>query len=356
MATFSILRRAVALCVWDIRTEIPRLHERAPQADGVLVIDETDKISLVLEPRKEDTEYRIVIGDVALSDLVETESESRGFRVGHQLIWSEQAYFESARGLTQLRVDQQPSDSVREQWQPLFTAEVCVLPSKLSEVQYSRMADALQRLSRDLLVDLYGKSRRTHDLRYSKEGGVIRSHDDELHLIEKVLRQLAPLLHTISLRPASRVITYSIRRPYWGETRLSPSAVLWLARRGESPRSSPRPLSVLMSHKMESFDVPEHRVTRAFLSILGRRAAYCHRVAIGHTRSIQEQRKFRDIATKPGPTLYESEDIPKLRRLANAARRANQARRMAAKRSGSSWSVASIRWAMLSVSVSEVKT
>ena len=107
-----------------------------------------------------------------------------------------------ARGYTRILLERQPQDAIPERWTPVIAVDIYVLPSKLGEDRYESMADDLERISRSLVVDLYGKSRQTHDLRLAKEGKVLRSQDQELESIESVLDRLGPLLRSIAQRPA----------------------------------------------------------------------------------------------------------------------------------------------------------
>lgn len=325
MVSFVIQRGAVALCAWDVGTGKASLHARAIQTNGLLVIDESEKVSFVLIGPSEEDEYRVSIGDYPLSLLMPSLEDSGGAWLGDRIMWRQLSHFESARGRTRILVERQPHDSSPEQWTPLFSTEIGVIPSKLGEARYERMADEMQKVSRDLLVDLYGKSQRTHDLRLSREGSAVHSHDEELFAIESVVKRLGPLLRSVNQRPASRVATVSVRRHYWGQTPLTPASISWMSKCGKSPRHSERPLSVLTSKKVESFDIPEHRAIRAFLVLLSQRASYCLNVAKVHARAIQSDRYLRDIRFGNGPTLYESFDVPRIRRLELAATRAMKA-------------------------------
>jgi hypothetical protein len=288
----------------------------------MLVVNESDVLSFVIYNPSEANEYQVTIGDIPVADMVPTPEDSGGIALGDRIVWRELCYFESARGHTRILVEHQPRHGVPEKWANLISIGVYVLPSKLGEDRYEYMTDEMETISRGLLVDLYGKSRQTHDLRLSKEGANVHSHDQELHSIETVLTRLDPLLRSIGQRPACRVQAMSVIRHYWGEMRLAPSSISWMARRGEATGKQNRPLSVLTPVKIESFDIPEHRIVRAFLKILVRRAKYCLQVANGHIEAIQSERHLRHIKLSTGPTLFESVDLPRIKRLESAALRA----------------------------------
>jgi hypothetical protein len=325
MPVFSIQHGATPLCRLDVGSGTLTFHKERDHPDEVLVVEESEKVNFVLAPQTEGMEYRIFIGDVPLSDLLPAPDDASGAEMAGQLIWRRWPYFESARGHTRLLLEAQPEGSPNDRWQRVLALDVFVLPTKLGEDRYDRMAQDLQDLSRSLLVDLYGKSRQTHDVRYAKEGRAHTSREQELASINDVLGRLSVLLAAIGARPASRVIAESSLKQFWGSERLSPSAVTAMCRTGLSPRRAHRPLSVRGQRKVESFDISEHRVTRAFLEILKRRAHYCANVALEHMRAIDSERYLRHIRCGDQPTLYEKVDLPKIRRLRGAVTNAERA-------------------------------
>ena len=324
MSSFAIQRGAGVICTWDVDTGHATCHERATQQNGMLVIEESSKLAFVHYGPVEDHEYRVTIGDVPLSEIAPAMDDAGCFRLDDRIVWREWNYFESARGLTRLLLERKEQDADANRWTPVLAAEVYVLPSKLGEVRYDCMVQDLMNISRSLIIDLYGKSRHTHDLLLAKEGGAFRSGDQELQSIESVLDRFGPLLQSISLRPASMVSSRRVQKKYWGGAPLTPAAVAWLSRRGHTTVASELPITVLTSQKSESFNITEHRVIRAFLDILGKRAEYCHKVARGHIRAIQSERHLRHIRIDNRQTLYEMLDLPKIKRLELAVVRAER--------------------------------
>lgn len=325
MPTFAIQRGPTVLCSLDLDTGAVTFHEHTAHPDKILVLDESEKVTFVLDPTLEGMEHRISIGDVPLSDLVSTAEDAGGKDWAGRLIWPSAPYFESARGHTGLLLEAQPEGSLADAWKIVLTLDVFVLPSKLGEEHYDCMANDLQEVSRSLLVDLYGKSRQTHDVRYSKEGRAHTSREQELASISDALGRLSELLAAIGKRPASRVVTEPCPQKYWGGERLSPSAITAMCRSGISPQRADRPVLIRGQRRVESFDIPEHRVTRAFLEILVRRARYCAEAAREHIRAITSERHHRHIRRGTGPSLYEKMDLPKIRRLEGAMVKADRA-------------------------------
>jgi len=324
MPTFAIQRGPTVLCSFDLDTKALTFHKHVAHPDGMLVLDESEKVTFVLEPTPESIEYRMSIGDVPLSDIVSAD-DAGGSDMAGRLIWRGLPYFESARGQTPLILESQQEGSMPESWKILLTLDVFVIPSKFGEERYDRMTNDLQEVSRSLLVDLYGKSRLTLDLRYAKEGRVHTSYEQELASINNALGHVSELLLAIALRPASRVTREARLQKYWGGERLSPSAITSMCRNGIPPQKVARPVVIQGQRRVESFDIPEHRVTRAFLDILVRRARYCAEAAREHILAIASERHLRHIRRGSEQSLYEKMDVPKIRRLETAQEKANRA-------------------------------
>jgi hypothetical protein len=325
MSKFSIQRGATALCTWDLENGDASFHPGASQLDGVLVVEETDKLAFVLTPAVPGVEHRIFIGDVPLSDVLPTPEDASGVALGGQLFWREMPYFESAQGWTKILLEAQAANLATDFWDPVIGIKVFVLPSKLGEERYHRMADDLKELSRSLLVDLYGKSQQTHDVRFSREAKAYHSWDQELASIEAVLDKLGPLLQAIQRRPASSIRTVPCQQRYWGRERLAPDAINAMSRRGASLQANERPILIPGRRKIESFDIAEHRVTRKFLEILVGRSQYCAKVAHTHITAITSERHLRHIRFGSKATLFESVDLPRIRWLQEAIEKADRA-------------------------------
>jgi hypothetical protein len=256
--------------------------------------------------------------------MVPVPDDAGGVILDDRIVWRALPYFESARGHTKVSLEERSTEGGSDEWGLVIAKDVYVLPSKIGEDRYHDMAIALEQISRSLLADLYGKSTKTHDLRLAKEGRVLHSREEELQAIASVLDRLGPVLRSIAQRPASRMEATMTRKEYWGGTRLAPTSLAWLCRRGQSISTAERPVLVMALQKSESFDVPEHRVIKAFLELLIRRALHCSHVAMSHITALQSERHLRHIKLGSGPTIYESVDVPRIRRLQEAATRAEQ--------------------------------
>lgn len=315
MSTFSIQHGATPLCAWNLETGQATTHSRVVQRDGVLVLSEDKRVGFLLEPVVESWEHRLFIGDVSLNDIVPTSDDASGILVGERLFWRDFAYFDSARGETLLVLESRHQTAADDAWATLLTARIYVVPSKLGEDRYLAMSADMNRLSHSLLSDLYGKSRRSVDIKHSKGSQTYLSHEAELQSIESTLNRLDSLLQSIARRPASRVEVRTRSTMYWGSQRLDHTATAILARRGIDLRNEPRPIQVTERFRAETFDVSEHRIIQAFLLLLRQRIEYCAVAATSHARAIASERHLRDIRLGEGATIYESVDVPRLARL-----------------------------------------
>ena len=325
---FAVQHGPTPLCTWDLPTGIATFTAHAMRQDGRLVMRELDKCGFVLRPSEDGQEYRILIGDIPVADLMPDPAHAGGAAMLGQLVWPDISYFESGRGDTKVILESREEVSDLEAWKPLLQFSVYVVPSKISEESYQRMVDDLSDLSRSLVVDLYGKSNRTCDVRLAKQARSYHSREEELDSIVTVVDRLGVLLHGIQQSPASRAHREVVRANYWGSERLGPRAVAVLSCQGISAKSTIRPIPVVQTRLVESFDVVEHRTLKAFLNILKRRAGFCASAAGDHIRAISAERPLRNIRFDEGPTLYESVDIPKIRRLTDAICKANRAARL----------------------------
>ncbi len=322
MSRFIIQHGAIPLAAWDLKSAHPEFFRLAIHRDGKLIVGELDRFDLVIAPVEDALEYRVFIGDAPIAELVPNPSDVGGVIFDGKLFWRAHSYFESARSDTIVRLESREQDT--EEWTKRIEVTVFVLPTKLGEEAYQEMANSLQRVSRSLLIDLYGKSRRTYDLRFAKEHRSFQSKEEELESVEAALSQLGVLLPDIERRPASRIARSAHRSNYWGQQNLRPRDCKRLARRCISLEQR-QPVRILREHMTESFDVAEHRILKAFLRILQKRAEICAKAASEHCRLIEGERHLRDIDFGEGPSIYEAVDLPRIRRLNDAGRRAARA-------------------------------
>ncbi len=329
MTAFAVQRGAHVVCSWDLDSGRATVSDRYRTKDGLVIVDELDRLGFVFSPAEDGVAYRITIGDVPIIDLLSSQEDADGASMGGNVFWKEIAYFESARGVTTVTLESRVEADTEGAWRVRMQGQLYVMPSKLGEDRYLAMASDLEALSRGLLVDLYGKSNQTSDIRLAAEGAVYRLPAEELAAIERLLESLTPTLIDIGRRPASRICSELRLEPYWGTERLSATSLADLSRRGVSLVHGQRPARIRRESRRETFDVPEHRVIRAVLEHIAGRARHCQEIARNHAKAIESERGFRDLQLGPGPSLYEVVDLPRLRRLGESGARARRAESLA---------------------------
>ena len=250
MTEFSIQRGATKICSWHLEQGTVHTHDDAAIDGSTVAIGENDKLDFVLRPEDPELEYRIRIGDVPIEDLLGDPEKAEGMSVASSRYWPKFHYIESGRGKTTIRVESRTPHTRDAQWARVIDAPVVVVPSKLGEESYLYMAAELQSLSRSLIVDLYGKSLKTFDLRFSEESGAFHSREEELDAITNALARMHPLLVQIARRPSVHIRSQVGTRRYWGSERLDAAASTRLCRQGHY--RSRRPISVTSNQRVES--------------------------------------------------------------------------------------------------------
>jgi len=324
MSLFRIQHGPTPLYTWNLEDATVSAHETVVLREGIMVIEENHRVGFSFSDHDPDLEYRLSIGDIPVADLMSFDGDPGGAVFGNMLLWQDDHYFDSGRGRTTVRLDSRPREDDSANWSLVFHGDLYVHPTKLGDARYEIMSEEMRTLSQELLHDLYGKSKRSYEIRLSEVEVVVRSSEQELGSIESVLLSLEKILTEIAKRPISRVERKRVRRMYYGAQRLDRQALNLLQRQGRDPRSSSLPLSVSSPILAESYDLPEHRFLRAFLELLVRRARYCKEIAASHIGSIESERVYRDINFGGRPSLFETQDLPRIRRLEKALVRADR--------------------------------
>jgi len=261
-------------------------------------------------------EYRVLVGDE------DPTSESGGMRYGTSDIWQEHCYFESSRGLVSVYLLSRTRNT-DDPWRERAALVLNVVPEKLGEARYLAMFEELRGLSVGLVFDLVSKTHRA--VRGVGIRGVsTRPPHIELMVLEDMWERLSLVLLRMTLQPVLSLKSQAGRRTLWGGERLDPTTLTRLAADGVDPRDArhPRPLKVVERRLSETSDTFEHRVIRGFLEYLSQRVGECQLSATEHIKAIEDDRPHRDVRLVPGPTIYETFDLPRVRRLEDACERA----------------------------------
>ena len=244
-------------------------------------------------------EYKVLVGDDVLRLETREFSNSLEFERG--------VYFESASGSTELSVVhvKDGKDEI------VFKASLYVVPSKIGWANYKGMVADLQSVCRALVTDLTGKS--TSGASIAPK--VWRTLEEELVAVSGACRRLKPILAEIERAPKS-VMVIRERIVHAGRAR-SRRAVAAMMKRGIDPTSEGSESRLCdVGRLAESRDIPEHRLLKAFLKLLRARLANCRAGLDADVKRLEAERKYRSRTSVAGErSLYETEDLPRIRRL-----------------------------------------
>lgn len=305
-----------------------QLNQAPAGGDSAVVVDELAYCGFEIRNAEPGTEYAIAVGDIQIDvggspdDLIE---EGLGERSGTTVRWPDATHWESARGDVWLALRSRPRLSDNG-WRLRASARCYVIPTKLGEIRYQGMLQDLARLAGGLLFDLVSKSWRRLGLGELRLGLVGRSSHLELAILERIWGEVVPALRELEVSAVRALRRHREVRPCWGDRRLTPRTMTDFARLGVDPRRGgvQWPLMALEERLEEHTDTVEHRAIAGFLQLLLLRARWCRQTALEQARVIERDRRFRDQRVREGPTLYELEDVPRLRRLRQAADRAQR--------------------------------
>lgn len=318
MTALILFESNTPVASWNLETGAVSHLSRKHEADGLLIIDETARVSFELRQADADTDYEIRIGELSLGDL-SANGSAAGKRMTGNHYWPEEMFFESARSMTEIRLFHRRTEDA--EMTPLQTFSIHVRPSKIGENNYLAMSDDLEKLSKSLLSDLFGKNRRTFDMKISKEIRNIHSKEEELAAIKAICPRLERLLEDISRHPSIAVERVQRTITWRGQGRLSALGLNSLCRRGSSRPSPANGVSVREWRRTESFDIPEHRFIRAFVLVMKKRTMECGEAARRHIIAIKADRPWRDSNQSEQPhrkSLYAQQDLPMISRLETA--------------------------------------
>ena len=274
------------------------------------VVSEEGKYGLVVHDADPDASYAIVVGEERIG------AECRAFSSCCEL--AKGAYFESAFAKTVFSVLRQAGDE--SAGEKVAECELYVLPSKIGHGNYQRMVGDLQKVCRSLINDLIGKSRHGQDWDGAFQPVLFRSMEEELTAIRRTWVDLAPLIEEISMAPATRTVIKHTMASV-GRNR-SYRGMAAMMKKGMDPRSASPGRKCPTFRMKESVDVPEHRLIKGFMSFLLMRLRKCHDGVNGDIEDIESDKRYRSKPPAPEAiSLYELEDVPKLRKLRRYARR-----------------------------------
>jgi len=238
-----------------------------------------------------------------------------------------------------VRLASRPAGS-GQAWAPRVLLPVYVLATKLSEERYNVMVEQLRALDAGLVFDLYSKMFRSLQLAESAGTVLSRSSLVEFRLPDRLWASLAPALQEVAADPVTQISVSCGVRPSWGGERLGQRTVARLAAEGLDPRrpGAPRPFPAYGERFTETPQTLEHRILLGLLRFLEQRAADCARGMRDHVAGIEADRALRQRGPAGAKSLYETEDLPRLKRLkASLAQAARLRQRLRAAQGAGPW-------------------
>jgi hypothetical protein len=317
MSNFTLYLGQTAIVSWNLESGGQSLLSLEHCRNDLAVLNETDPLSFELSAPMEGVQYTIQIGEMWISEFLPDGVNPDGMRLRGLHVWPEHVYLESARGLTPIRVFSRSRDGAG--FSLRVEGSVFVLPSKLGEDAYEAMSSDLARLSKSLLSDLHGKSRRTYELRHARNLRHLHSKEEELQAIRKICPKIERTLISVSRNPSFTVEREQRTLRFNGQRPISVRALTRWASRAPQTRGLADGVRTVDWVKAESFDIPEHRFVKAFLLLLQSRARACASAARRHIEAIEKDRPFRDVSlSKERASLYQTQDLPMISRLESA--------------------------------------
>jgi len=263
---------------------------------------EGHKYTLTVAGADPSVSYRIRVGEEILS------SGSKAF--GSTVLFESDAYFESGFGRTEFSVWNFDQVAPSELSRMVFY----VIPTKISTLNHNRMVDDLRRLCNALALDIVGKSKLSCvTLSFAREH-LSRSHEEELVAIKSLLSGFMPLVAEIKRSPSSKVV-FQRRYASVGRNR-TVRGVVAMMKRGIDPLGGEQGRKCKSERLVESVDLPEHRLVKSFLLLLLTRLRKCRFGIENDIGRLRSEKRFRHrIGLQGEVSLYESEDVPKIRKL-----------------------------------------
>ena len=217
-------------------------------------------------------------------------------------------YFESASGPTDLVLCEMSEGGVVRE---AFRVTLYVVPSKIGWGNYKVMVQDLQSVCQALVTDIRGKSSKA-----SGKGVTARpwrTHEEELDALCRTCRKMRPLVREIKFSPKTAMrMEFDWERT--GRCR-SQRGVATMLKRGIDPRRDAGERRCKVGRLVESRDLAEHRLLKAFLKLLLSRVLNCRQSIVSEVRRIESEKKYRTRTSREGEqSLFETEDAPRIRR------------------------------------------
>jgi hypothetical protein len=211
-------------------------------------------------------------------------------------------------------------------WEVVLRVSVLVRPSKITEDQWVKMRNDLEAVAVDLASDLIGKASAG-----LTRATAARTPLDEVAAARRLLNRFQHAMVRIAEQPHT-VLRTSPERLAAAPRRLDGAAIKRLLIRGIDARRRPTTGSArLVGQRLRpSPDVPEHRQMLGTLRAVVSKLADGERRAKAEIAELEADRLWRERPDdRPGTSLYDRLDFPRIQRLRSIARESAVLRRQA---------------------------
>jgi hypothetical protein len=262
-------------------------------------VHELDSIEVVISSPQPGAQYALRVGDKEFAPSMLTSG----------LIFDSQKLLANYRGWVPIQI-------VRTVDGESATTEIelACLPSKLTEDQYQVMVEEIDRVSRDLILDVVGA--RTDVGWRGRAVTTDFSRMEEHEAINALLDRIRPDIHRLRNEQVLRIKVERRRVPCWGHEDLDHRSIIDLAASGVDPHDpSNRPFLCNVRQRTLTSELHENRQIGAFLRWLNMRLRFVVRMVEAQMEQLDEDRWWRDSARSDRKSIWELEDAPKRKRM-----------------------------------------
>jgi len=306
--------------------------EGIPNHSSPLIVYEHMVYGFSLLNKEPEYQYALWTGDICLETDEQGEPLDQALSIGRSfganIIWQDGRYFDGARGRVQIRLSAAKTSEDHDivTWNDRLLWPVYVVSTKLTEEAFETMCEELRRLAGGLLFDLISKATLGLATGQSEKKPVWHySSQLELRLLERLWEKFSRALYEVFREPWTKLAPESRIALCYGSEKFDLRAVTALAICGTDPmkKETIKPFRANRTILTENLQITEHEVIIGFLYFLLERLQDCRMNVKKHVAAIEEDRPYRQLPSGAGASLYDTVDVPKLRKLERAKGRAD---------------------------------
>jgi hypothetical protein len=268
-------------------------------------LQENDILGFAVEDAPPNTDFRLTIGDVKVSD-------PRFYR--QSVEWEGSQYLANTFGKIQLILH--ACERSTEAWRKLLLVEFFCYPSKLTLMQFKRMLGDISEVCKGLLLDVVSKARSSFGWIAARSVEELSGIEEHI-IIDQLLQRFEPILERISSDPAVGLSASNIQSLCYGHENFSARSLVQMTRSGLDPRQkgSRRPFVCEIQKKELTFDTWENRQILSFCRWVATRASLVAGKAQMQMDAIIREKQWRKRAPKGVISLWDLEDAPRIAKL-----------------------------------------